>query len=106
MATVSLTYLEFYINGIMKCVLFFFLGLPFTQHFKINLHDEIYQGASVVAQMIKNPLAKGRIEFNPWVRKIPWRKEWLPTPVFLPGESQGLGSLVGCRLWDRRVGHD
>ena len=28
-----------------------------------------------------------------------WRKNWPPTPVFLPGESQGRGSLVGCRLW-------
>ena len=28
-----------------------------------------------------------------------WRKKWQPTPVFLPGESQGWGSLVGCRLW-------
>ena len=28
-----------------------------------------------------------------------WRREWRPTPVFLPGESQGWGSLVGCRLW-------
>ena len=27
-----------------------------------------------------------------------WRRKWQPTPVFLPGESQGLGSLVGCRL--------
>ena len=31
-----------------------------------------------------------------------WRRKWQPTPVFLPGESQGRGSLVGCRLW----GHD
>ena len=30
-----------------------------------------------------------------------WRGKWQPTPVFLPGESQGRGSLVGCRLWDR-----
>ena len=29
------------------------------------------------------------------------RRKWQPTPVFLPGESQGRGSLVGCRLWDR-----
>ena len=29
-----------------------------------------------------------------------WRSKWQPTPVFLPGESQGRGSLVGCRLWD------
>ena len=28
-----------------------------------------------------------------------WRRKWQPTLVFLPGESQGLGSLVGCRLW-------
>ena len=28
-----------------------------------------------------------------------WRKKWQPTPVFLPGESQGWGSLVGCHLW-------
>ena len=30
-----------------------------------------------------------------------WRREWRPTPVFLPGESQGRGSLVGCHLWGR-----
>ena len=33
-------------------------------------------------------------------------RQWQPTPVFLPGESQGWGSLVGCRLWGHRVGHD
>ena len=30
-----------------------------------------------------------------------WRRKWQPTPVFLPGESQGRGSMVGCRLWGR-----
>ena len=30
-----------------------------------------------------------------------WRRKWQPTPVFLPGESQGRQSLVGCRLWGR-----
>ena len=35
-----------------------------------------------------------------------WRRKWQPTPVFLPGESQGRGSLAGCCLWGRRVGHD
>ena len=33
--------------------------------------------------------------FDPWVGKIPWRKAWQPTPVFLPGESHGQRSLVG-----------
>ena len=35
-----------------------------------------------------------------------WRRKWQPTPVFLPGESQGWGSLVGCPLGSHRVGHD
>ena len=34
-----------------------------------------------------------------------WRRKWQPTSVFLRGESQGRGSLVGCRLWGHRVGH-
>ena len=38
---------------------------------------------------------------------IHWRRHWQPTPVFLPGECQGWGSLVGCRLWgSHRVRHD
>ena len=39
--------------------------------------------------------------FGPWVGKIPWRKEWLPTPVFLPGISHGQRSLAGYSLWGR-----
>ena len=36
-----------------------------------------------------------------------WRRKWQPTPVFLPGESRGRGSLVGCHLWGRtELGHD
>jgi len=34
----------------------------------------------------------------PGLRRSPWRRKWQPTPVFLPGESQGWWSLVGCRL--------
>ena len=40
-----------------------------------------------------------RLGFNPWVRKIPWGRKWLPTPVFLPGESHGQRSLVDYSLW-------
>ena len=39
--------------------------------------------ASLVAQMVKNLPATGETQFNPWVGKIPWRREWLPTLVFL-----------------------
>ena len=40
--------------------------------------------------------------FSLWVGKIPWRREWQPTPVFLPGESQGQKSLVGYSSWDHK----
>jgi len=36
-----------------------------------------------------------RLGFNPWVRKIPWRREWPPTSALLPGKSHGQRSLVG-----------
>ena len=44
----------------------------------------------------------GRPEFDPWVGKIPWRTAWQPTPVFLPGESQGQRSLVGYSSWGHK----
>ena len=37
---------------------------------------------------------------NPWVGKIPWRRKWQPTPVFLPGESHGQRSPAGYSPWD------
>ena len=40
-----------------------------------------------------------RQEINPWVRKIPWRRAWQPTPVFLPGESHAQRGLVGYTPW-------
>ena len=40
--------------------------------------------------------------FDPWVGKIPWRVEWLPTPVFLMGEFQGQRSLVGYSPWGHK----
>ena len=43
-----------------------------------------------------------RHKFDPWVRKIPWRKGWQPTPVFLPGKSHGQKSLVGYSLWGHK----
>ena len=55
---------------------------------------------SLVAQMVKKICLKcGRSVFDSWVGKIPWRKAWQPTPVFLPGEFHGQRSLVGYSLW-------
>ena len=43
-----------------------------------------------------------RPKLDPWVRKIPWRREWPPTPGFLPGASPGQRSLAGCSPRGRR----
>ena len=54
------------------------------------------------------PLAQGiclqcrRPGFNPWVRKIPRRRGWQPTPVFLPGESHGQRNLVAYSPWSHK----
>ena len=49
-------------------------------------------------------VAEGRTQLSDFTSLFTfmhWRRRWQPTPVFLPGESQGRGSLVGCRLWGR-----
>ena len=53
----------------------------------------------LVAQSVKNPSAMQEIQVNAWVQKIPWRREWQPTPVFLSGKSHGWRSLEGCSPW-------
>jgi len=58
--------------------------------------------ASLVAQAIKNLLQCRRPEFDPWVGKIVWRKEWLPSLVILPGEFQGQRSQVGYSPWGHK----
>ena len=55
-------------------------------------------GSKETGETVKNPPACRRPGFSPWVRKIPWRREWLPTPVFLPGEFHGQRSLASCNL--------
>ena len=59
--------------------------------------EVILKQASQVALAVKNPPANAgdkRRRFDPWVGKIPWRKAWQPSPVFLPGGSHGQRSLV------------
>ena len=72
----------------------------------ISIYAPRIRGASLVAQMVKNLPAMRRPRFNPWVGKIPWRREWQPTSVFWPGESheQESGGLQSMEL--ERVGHD
>ena len=43
-----------------------------------------------------------RCGFDPWIRKLPWRRAWQPTPVFLPGESHGQRSLADYSPWGHK----
>ena len=53
------------------------------------------------------PLQCRRLRFDPWVRKIPWKRAWQPTPVFLPGESPWAEEPGGLQsMGSQRVGHD
>ena len=67
-----------------------FLYLHFFFFFFTALHSTYrgFPGGSVV----KNLPARRRCGFDPWVRKIPWRRQWQPTPVFLPGKPPHRGA--------------
>ena len=56
-------------------------------------------GASLVAQMVKSPSTIQEIQFSPWAGKIPWRKKWLPTSVFMgfPGGSDSKESACNAQ---------
>ena len=57
--------------------------------------------SSTLAWRIPWPEEPGGLQSMGLLTFMDWRRKWQPTPVFLPGESQGQGSLVGCRLWGR-----
>ena len=62
--------------------------------FRIGWFDPAVQGT--LKSLLQHHHLKASIL---WHSAFFWRRKWQPTPVFLPGESQGRGSLVGCRLW-------
>ena len=65
-----------------------------------------FPGGSVVKNLPASLPAR-RLRCDPWVRKIPWRGKWQPTPIFLPGKSHGQRSLAGYSPWGcKRAGHD
>ena len=59
-------------------------------------------GPTLVAQMVKNYLQCKRTRLDPWIGKIPQRREWLSTLVFLPGEFHGQRSLAGYSPWGHK----
>ena len=73
---------------------------------RIDIHIYIYGFPRWLSG--KEPTCQCRRHgFNSWAGKIPWRRKWQPTPVFLPGQSHGRRSLLGLQFRGlRRVRHD
>ena len=69
-------------------------GMTLMEVIKVKCGHKLPGGASGIEPACQCRRHK-RHRFSPWVRKIPWRRAWQPTPVFLPGESHGQRSLVG-----------
>ena len=77
---------------------------------KLNLKNicwgpTVHPGGSQVALVVKYLPAKAgnmRRRFDPWVWRIPWKREWQPTPVLLTGESHGQRSLVGYSSYSHK----
>ena len=57
--------------------------------------------ASLIAQLVKSLPEMQETQVGSLGQEDTWRRKWHPTPVFLPGESQGWGSLMGCCQWGR-----
>ena len=79
-----------------------------------GITDSMDMSLSKLQEIVKNReeawfaavhgVTKSRIQLNDLTSLFTfmhWRRKWQPTPVFLPGESQGRGSLMGCHLWGR-----
>ena len=58
-----------------------------------------FSDSSVGEEFARQCRSHRRCRFDPWVRKIPYRRKWQPTPVFLSGQCQGQKSLVGSSPW-------
>ena len=67
-----------------------------------NAHRYVYLQGFPGSSGIKNPPVMQEMGFSSWVGKIPLRRKWQPTPVFLPGKSHGQRSLAGYCPWDSK----
>ena len=69
-------------------------------------HSEVYKlSKNKILDLLKKyikEVTEFKINFCAVLSCYNWRRKWQPTAVFLPGESQRRGSLVGCRLWGHR----
>ena len=99
---------------LQKCLFFFFN--KFSEHLPFRVISGSLVGMTPLDISLSDGLPRWlsgkdtacqfrrqeRWRFYPWVRKIPWRRAWQPTLVFLPGKSHGQRSLAGYSPWGRK----
>ena len=88
--------------GILQARILEWVAIPFSRRSSQPRNWTLVScTASLVTQLVKNPLQCGRPGFDSWIGKIPWRSERLHTPVFWPGEFHRLYSPWGRKKSDR-----
>ena len=92
------------------CVCVYIYIYIYNTHIHVHMYIFTYirgfPGASVVKNLPAIPETCRRRRFDAWVAKIPWRRKWQPTPVFLSRESHGQRSLGDYGPWGLRVRHN
>ena len=76
---------------------------PWGRRVKNDYHTQYLAGFPGGASGKEPDCQCRRLQFDSWVGKIVWRKEWQPAPVFWPGESHGQRSLTGYSPWDHKL---
>ena len=101
-------------SGYIIAILFLFVTVHASINIRFYSSRTRSNGTPLQYSCLENPMdggawwaavhgvAKSRTRLSDFTFTfLHWRRQWQPTPVFLPGESQGRGSLVGCHLWGR-----
>ena len=85
------------------------LGITYISRIELQSEDHVGNTSGhACVWLLGGTVVKrfNRSRFDPWVRKIPWRRKWQPTPVFLPGEFHAQRNLTGYNPWGCRVRYD
>ena len=89
--------MDYTVHGILQARILEWVAFLFSRDPGIKPRSPTLQADSLPSEPQGKP--SKRLRFSLWVRKIPWRRKWQPTPGFLPGKSHGQRSLAGYSPW-------
>ena len=93
------TYIPIIFDLFLYLLIYIYLDIHIYVYIYTHIHIHM---ASLVVQTVMNLPAMLETQFDPWVRKIPWRRKQQVISVFLPGKFHGERSLVGYRPWSHK----